>query len=172
MPNVIRRDYVAIHAHAAADVQGLPQALFPPPGVTEATVSGPTRSLTAFADLSEMTLTVTPPEGASGEPTPYWEAHIDFTGTFSNANAGQGALVRLTQGVVTVLPNTTRQGTSASGDAPFTIAVKTIVRGLRGGSSYIFRAQWASSQAAAVATAQGVNRMLTVTLRPDSSGIP
>lgn len=167
MPNNQRPDYISPHKHAGEDIQsGGGVVLIPPTQVAIGVTSDPTRTLGTYATLTDMSITLTPPDGMFK----VWEARLVFTGEFTHsigtglANIGyQFAVDGVTRGnsTRTVSPalNLAVVGTvSAFGEA-------TVI--LTSGVPAVLTVQWANLAAGGgTATSVGTSRRFEVSLRP------
>lgn len=152
---------VPAHAHAADDVQGLPQFLFPPSVVADGVEVDPTTSGGTWGLLDDMEVDVVVPAGG------VWDCELWFDGQFFGTDVTVGVrLARNPSGGAVVLDNTTRTQALTT-DAPQTVVSKTIVRGLRAGS-YTFGVQWQGTGGGGDVTADDTLRHVTATLSPSS----
>lgn len=158
MPNNLRPDFVAPHFHAPTDVQGLDVALFPPTETAVGVAVGPTRASAVLGLLTDMDVSVTPPD----DIFPLWEATVTFTGTFSNDTAGERVTVAVYQDG-SLIAGSRRRGTSYQINGQFELAER-VTAIIPAGSATQFQIFWAAS--AGTGTAVDVERRLDVTLRP------
>lgn len=166
MPNIGHQDYISPHRHSAFDAGGLDALLFPMPSEAVGIASGPTTNTGDYENITDMTLTLTPPTS-----WPLWEYKLVFNTQLSlaaAAGAGVFANVQLTQDG-TVIPHTRRFASNINNGANYPFSVftfATIV--LPAGVAAVIRAQFKSSVPGNVLTASGVARRLIATPRPYS----
>lgn len=161
IPRGQREDYVPVHQHSSADVQGLPAALFPPAQVVDGVDISPTTASIVFIPLNDMNVTVNPDAGVA----PLWEVRLWFDGQFNSNDATAGVrLVEDPLGTPVVIDDTERQAQILGGPASFILATSATAV-VQAGVDTVFGVEWRSSLGA-VTAAVTTRRHLIAVLRP------
>lgn len=167
MPNVQKPDSVAVHFHSPTEVNGLARyVLGPPIMIPTPETEDPTSGTNVYDELEEMTETFTLPK----EVALRWQVTARFSGQFTHSDDGGQVGVKLMQDGVEV-PGTTRIDGAASAGGPIALGTEATVE-IAGGTQTTIAVHWANPTNAGVATAEGVQRRLELTVRPITGVTP